>query len=305
MAGARDDDQPLNRPGRHRGALPAAVRLPSRHTGRDGSAWVSERGPERTRPGDVPTAGSGWQSRMDRQAQPTIGEPDASARTRPTARTTGPGELAPSGRAGARARPAGNQRRPRRPSWRAVWGVLVLLLLGAALVAIVLSRPPVDDTTSSDAAGQRTAAPTVSTPAESEAPTAPVTSDPPAPSVPPEPAAPTSAAGSDPLGLGVPVAPPACDGSWEVIVGSATDPASYAADVSALLSANPGAKYALTQGACASLRQQTAEGQQIYMVYTGPYPDQASACAAKLATGTEAYVKRMDDTTPPDQTWTC
>jgi serine/threonine-protein kinase len=183
--------------------------------------------------------------------------------------------------------------------------VLSALLLSAALVAIVWNRPEVDGTTSSDAEQQETATPTVSTPGASEFPTTPATSVPPLTSVPPETAPPTSSAGGDPLGLGVPMAPPACDGSWVVILGSATDPASYAADLSALLSANPGAKYVLTQGACPSLRQQTAEGQQIYAVYVGPYPDQAAACAVKLATGVQAYVKRMDGTTPPDQTWSC
>jgi serine/threonine protein kinase, bacterial len=226
------------------------------------------------------------------------------------ARVTGPHHAAAGGRAGAPTRPSPRPR-PRRqqlPSWATVWGVLAALLLSAALVAIVWNRPEVDGTPSSDAEQQETATPTVSTPGASEfptTPTTPATSVPPVTSVPPETAPPIGSAGGDPLGLGVPMALPACEGSWVVILGSATDPASYAADVSALLSSNPEAKYALTQGTCASLRQQTAEGQQIYAVYVGPYPDQASACAVKLATGVQAYVKRMDQTTPPDQTWSC
>ena len=262
-------------------------------------AGVSERGPEQARPDDAPPAGSGWQARMDRQSTAVVGAPAASRRTKLMARVTGPHHAAPSSGAGEPRRPPVGRPRRRRPAWGTVWGVLGALLLIAALVAIVWNRPEVDGTTSSDAAQQETATPTVSTPATSEVPTPPVTS------VPPSTAPPTVGAGGDPLGLGVPMAPPACDGSWVVILGSATDPASYAADVSALLSTTAEAKYVLTQGTCASLRQQTPEGQQIYAVYLGPYPDQASACAVKLAAGVQAYVKQMDQTTPPDQTWSC
>ena len=53
------------------------------------------------------------------------------------------------------------------------------------------------------------------------------------------------------------------------------------------------------------MRQQTPEGAQIYAVYVGPYPDQAAACAARSAIGGNAYVKRMDNATPPEQLWTC
>jgi serine/threonine-protein kinase len=183
------------------------------------------------------------------------------------------------------------------------------LILAGALIVIVLTNPEVDGTTASDDQSQTTAAqetadssvPTPSTPGSTEVPTsAPATTGP--AETPTETA---SDAGGDPLGLGVPMTPPACDETWVVILGSAIDPVTYAADVSALLSANAEAKYVLTQGACSSLRQQTPEGNQIYAVYLGPYPDQASACAVKLEIGAAAYVKRMDDTTPPEQTWTC
>ena len=58
-------------------------------------------------------------------------------------------------------------------------------------------------------------------------------------------------------------------------------------------------------GQCASLRQQTADGNQIYAVYLGPYPDQASACSASTSIGNGAYGKQMDATIPPEQTWEC
>ena len=61
----------------------------------------------------------------------------------------------------------------------------------------------------------------------------------------------------------------------------------------------------LTPGQCTSLRQSTAEGSQIYAVYLGPYPDQASACSTSTGIGNGAYVKQMDPTIPPEQTWEC
>jgi serine/threonine-protein kinase len=183
------------------------------------------------------------------------------------------------------------------------------LVLAAALLAIVVTNPEVDGTTASDSQQEETTAaedptdtpaPALSTPGGSEDPTsAPATTA----SV--ETPTATETGGSDPLGLGVAMTSPACDGTWVVILGSATDPASYAAGVTALLSSNPEAKYVLTQGACSSLRQQTADGDQIYAVYLGPYPDQAAACEVSTGIGGGVYVKRMDATTPADQTWEC
>jgi cell division septation protein DedD len=177
------------------------------------------------------------------------------------------------------------------------------------VAAILLGDPPSDGTPAAGTLDQQTTAPQdpgTSVPALPTVDGGTPTSSIPAPT---DPNATTTAApsgtGTDPLGLGVSMTPPACDGTWIVILGSATDPATYLDDVTALLSRDANAKYALTQGACASLRQATPEGNQIYAVYLGPYPDQAAACAVSATTGSGAYVKRMDDTTPPDQTWAC
>jgi serine/threonine-protein kinase len=107
------------------------------------------------------------------------------------------------------------------------------------------------------------------------------------------------------LNVGVPISSPTCDSTWVVFLGAAIDPATYPADVSTLLASRSDAKYLLTEGGCSSMRQRTAEGTQIYAVYVGPYPDQAAACAARSAIGGNAYVKRMDNSTPPEQLWTC
>jgi len=121
----------------------------------------------------------------------------------------------------------------------------------------------------------------------------------------PTPVEPDPGATTGDLGLAVPMTAPACDGSWVVFLGAAIDPSRYAADVQVLLDSNPAARYTITQGGCSSMRQQLDDGTLIYAVWTGPYADQAEACAARAGFGDAAYVKRMDNSTPPDQTWQC
>jgi hypothetical protein len=273
---------------------------------------VSERGPGPAQPEGAPPTALGWYARMERQSStPPTQAPSPSARTTPMPPATGPLHAAPPPRrrADGAAKPSAAPVRRRRPSSGLVWWTLGALVLVAAVVAIVLTNPEVDGTTASDSQPEQTAgvedpadtpAPAVSTPGGTEEPTsAPATTDPVG-----TPTA-TPSGGNDPLGLGVAMTSPACDGTWVVILGSATDPATHADDVTALLSSNPEAKYVLTEGACSSLRQRTADGNQIYAVYLGPYPDQAAACTVSTGIGGGVYVKRMDDTTPSDQTWEC
>jgi serine/threonine-protein kinase len=187
------------------------------------------------------------------------------------------------------------------------WAVGALILAAAAVVAIVFgddlrgTSPADSQDTTGKAAAQSTAAPAL--PSSGESTAAPTDTATPTASTSATPTAP--AGGEDPLGLGVPMTSPPCDGTWVVILGSATDPASYAEDVRNLLGVDPRARYVLTEGACSSLRQRTDEGNQIYAVYLGPYPDQTSACTVSTGIGGGVYVKRMDTTTPPEQTWSC
>ncbi|SED09476.1 serine/threonine protein kinase [Amycolatopsis tolypomycina] len=108
-------------------------------------------------------------------------------------------------------------------------------------------------------------------------------------------------AGAD-LGLATAMSTPACDGSFIVIFGSAVTPARYRADVQRFLAAHPGAAYlhAPTTG-CGSLRQQL-NGADIYAVYSGPFATKDAACARRSG---GAYVKRLNNTTPPTQAITC
>jgi serine/threonine-protein kinase len=54
-----------------------------------------------------------------------------------------------------------------------------------------------------------------------------------------------------------------------------------------------------------SMRQRTPEGSQIYAVYLGPFPDQATACSVRAGIGGGADAKRMDNATPAEQLWQC
>jgi serine/threonine-protein kinase len=164
-----------------------------------------------------------------------------------------------------------------------------------AAVAIAIGASS-DDMSSSAVTSQGGDSAPPSTPVEDSAPSDPVSES-------TAPTQPTIANGD--LGLSVPMTAPVCDRSWVVFLGAAIDPAVYASDVQVLLDANPGAEYTLTQGGCTSMRQALDDGTLIYAVWTGTYPDQASACAARVGFGDTAYVKRMDNSTPADQLWEC
>lgn len=104
----------------------------------------------------------------------------------------------------------------------------------------------------------------------------------------------TSAADGD-LGLSTPMTRPPCDGSLAVIVGSAINPAAYAADVQALLDAHPGAAYVRTDQSCSSFVQQI-DGNPLYAVFFLHPP--GTGCEAVYAQGGDANGRLMQDSTP-------
>jgi serine/threonine protein kinase len=112
----------------------------------------------------------------------------------------------------------------------------------------------------------------------------------------------TSVANSADLGLATAMTTPACDGSYVVVLGSAIAPARYRADVQQFLAAHPGARYLHTPTTgCGSLREQV-NGADVYAVFDGPFASKASACARRSGS---AYVKRLDNTSPPAQVVSC
>lgn len=106
------------------------------------------------------------------------------------------------------------------------------------------------------------------------------------------------------LGLSQAISSPACTGEWVVFIGSVTAPSEYRADVDHLLRRFSQSHYLRTDQSCTSLRQQL-DGNAIYAVYLGPWGSKAEACSARSANGGDAYVKRLDMTTPPTNLFTC
>ncbi|MCV2491332.1 serine/threonine protein kinase [Geodermatophilus sp. YIM 151500] len=188
--------------------------------------------------------------------------------------------------------PADPRRRARRrrlAGWLLAAGSLVAVAVLAA--ALLAHGAPGESTADADRGGE-------------------VSSAGPAPSAGSPPVTATRGPGTPPprargdLGLATPISDPACDGGWVLVVGSAVTPGTYEEEVAALLEAHPGADYLLTEGGCASLRQ-SLDGERIYAVYRGPFPDRSAACAARDGTSGDAYVKRLDEETPPDRLWEC
>lgn len=107
------------------------------------------------------------------------------------------------------------------------------------------------------------------------------------------------------LGLGVPITAPSCDGTGIVVIQSAVDPASYTQEISAALSANPGASYLRTDSSCPSLRQRSDAGNPIYAVYRPAGSTTESICAAVDAAPVGSYGKWLDLITDPTAIISC
>ncbi|MGW5723761.1 protein kinase domain-containing protein [Amycolatopsis sp. NPDC003865] len=199
--------------------------------------------------------------------------------------------LAPPTRQATRTTPGPEPRRPSKAPWL-VAGVALLALVAVVGWFTVLKPSSRASTTSGSAPPPVTssAAPPVTAP--------PVTTT----QVSVRTSVATSVASSADLGLATAVTTPACDGSFVVILGSAITPARYRADVQRFLDAHPGAGYlhAPSTG-CGSLRQQV-NGADVYAVYSGPFGTKDAACAHRSG---GAYVKRLDNTTPPTQVVNC
>ena len=201
--------------------------------------------------------------------------------------------------------------RPRRMPWLVAAVAVVLATAAVAATVTLVGRSTPGTATSADGAraerftpasgAEATTASSAPAPSLPATTAAPATTSPPPVSAPPVVVAPP---GAD-LGLAEPMSVPACDGAYVTFVGAAVEPARYRADVQRLLSEHPGARYlhSPTTG-CGSLRGQL-DGADIYAVYYGTFATQDDACAQRAAVGGDAYVKRLDHTTPPSQLLTC
>lgn len=154
-----------------------------------------------------------------------------------------------------------------------------------------------------------TAAPTPTpTPAPTAAPTTarPTTTTTPAP--PPTPTtSPDSEPGAVPGDLGIddyPMQQPPCDESYITIIASAVGAQATPGGIEAVLEQYDGSNYLRTDQTCPSLNP-SVDGQPIYVVYFGPFPNADDACTAR-ADGTEgSYARQLSDDLPPNHTVGC
>lgn len=203
--------------------------------------------------------------------------------------------------------------RQRRMPWLVAAVAVALATAAVAATVTLAGRSTPGTATSADAerftpaSGAEATTTTTSAPVPpSSAPTAaPATTSSPPVSAPPVVATTSATTPGADLGLAESMSVPACDGAYVTFVGAAVEPARYRADVQRLLSDHPGTRYlhSPTTG-CGSLRGQL-DGADIYAVYYGTFTTQDDACAQRAAVGGDAYVKRLDHTTPPSQLLTC
>ena len=123
----------------------------------------------------------------------------------------------------------------------------------------------------------------------------------PVPTDPPPPTEAPRIAGD--LGLATPMSQPECDGHYITVVSSIP-----AEQVASILQTYPDAAYLRTETTCPSLSARfaggTHAGEQIYIVYYGPY-SQTEACANRVLGPSDAYAKRLDTTSPPGHAVAC
>lgn len=178
-----------------------------------------------------------------------------------------------------------------------------------SVATTVPSGPPIDPNTTTSVATSTTTPPLMppTTPAGS-ATVPPTPTAPPGPDTPTTTAAPTTtvpaavttttppAPGDTvPGDLGVPGADmtrPVCGGEYITIIASAIGDQATSTSIRRVLDQYPDAKYLRTDQACESLSQ-SSQGQPIYVVYFGPFPEASDACAARADGPTDAYAKQL------------
>ncbi len=183
----------------------------------------------------------------------------------------------------------------------AAGAAMALLLLGIALGAGSWRTPPQTTLPAAVLTGQPAATPVPQVTTTQQVPIQPAV---PAPVIAPPPAQPSSAAPvvqPGDLGLTSQLRPVDCTGKFATFYHSSIVPSAYAQDVQANLVSHPGSKYLVTLGSCSSLYPMSNSGTMIYAVYGGPFDTLAQACVAASRFADEAYVKVLDNSTPPDQ----
>ncbi len=162
-------------------------------------------------------------------------------------------------------------------------------------------------------AGQPTTPPAATTPPATGAATptlAVATTTTAAPAVPPGPtttAAPPAAGDTVPGDLGVsgrPMQRPVCSGGYITVLGSNVASRTSAAGIAQLLEQYPGSEYLRTDQSCRSL-DRSAEGEPIYVVFLGPFPESSDACIAREQGPGGSYARQLSDEVGPDHAVNC
>lgn len=97
---------------------------------------------------------------------------------------------------------------------------------------------------------------------------------------------------------------PACDEQYITVVGSVIDPEMYVQAVGELLVTYAGSEYLKTAETCPSLRP-SVDGNEIYVVYFGPFRSATEACGARDLGPQDAYVRRLSTGLDPTHQISC
>lgn len=131
-----------------------------------------------------------------------------------------------------------------------------------------------------------------------------------APAVPPAPTttvSPPAAGDTVPGDLGVsgrPMQRPVCSGGYITVLGSNVASRTSAAGIAQLLEQYPGSEYLRTDQSCRSL-DRSAEGEPIYVVFLGPFPESSDACIARAQGPDGSYARQLSDEVGPDHSVNC
>lgn len=188
-------------------------------------------------------------------------------------------------------------------------GALVTTTLAGATTTVTTTPSPMPSSTVSTAAPDTSATPTSAAPTTTSPTGTPATTATTAP--PATVAAPATTSAPDPVGPdgdlgidGVDIARPPCDDTYITIIASAIGGQATAGSVEGVLDTYDGSNYLRTDRTCPSLNP-SANGEPIYVVYFGPYGDDAEACAARARGTEDAYVRRLSNSLGPDHSVSC
>ncbi|HWL45441.1 MAG TPA: hypothetical protein VNQ73_21050 [Ilumatobacter sp.] len=168
------------------------------------------------------------------------------------------------------------------------------------LLPVTIPVAPTSPTLPTNTTPSPTAAPPVETTAPAVPPTSPAATSPTSPSD-------TVPDGAVPGDLGVPNRPmqrPVCSGGYITVLGSNVASRTSAAGIAQLLEQYPGSEYLRTDQSCRSL-DRSGQGEPIYVVFLGPFPEASDACIAREQGPSGAYARQLSDDVGPDHGVNC